>query len=696
MTTDTFKTNLKQFVIFLIGRWLYRGWQEGWIRFDNDLNAAWPEELKLRFRELSQNMVMNTPALQQEVIDWQGPNFTRFWGQIIELSMHNDTLASRWAALDEMLLLSPEEISLLAVLTLTYLDWPLLRALRFAMSEKEPRQPRWGFITHFLSDTVDTSMTEHALAPEQSILFRSGILQCDQSVPLSTAELSVIPSAVQSLLNDDYIDPSHLNAIPYKSLEDPIKKIIKKIPEKPTPSHIIVMGASGSGKIYISQCVASRLRYNGVKILDLMPETTLEHAAQAIRHAIAMTVLRHDILVLKNVTRWIDRWGDGIYQLIQIFDPSVCPVIWTITGDTPSCLNVQPENIIRIPMPNRKQREVLWKDLVGENLSDTWISQLAGQFLLTHGQMDSVYKAALTQPYDDEEKLYINISAQARAISKEGLGSLATPEPARVTMDQLIVSQECETALQDLLMYAKHRRDLAKNWGFERSMPYGLGLAALFCGPPGTGKTYGAQVIATELQLELYRVDLSQLVSKYIGETEKHLAELFNAAEQGEILLLFDEADSVFSKRTEVKSSVDRYANLEVNYLLQRLERFSGVSILTSNFESGIDEAFMRRIRFRVPFDLPDERSRLILWNKFLSKSIPRADDVELEFLAETFELSGGHIKEAVLRAASIAYGSDEKCVTQDLLLRSAELEYRKLGKLVPTYTAPDPNDVQW
>ncbi|MBQ1926182.1 MAG: ATP-binding protein [Proteobacteria bacterium] len=696
MPTDIFKNNLKQFVVSLLGRWLYRGWQNGWIRFDNDLAASWPEELSMRFRELSQSMVMQSEALQNQVIDWQGPNFTRFWSQIIELSVQNDILANRWAALDEMLLLAPEEISLLALLSLTYQDWPLLRALRFAMSEKEPNQPRWGFVTHFLSDTADTSMTEQVLSPDQSMLFKAGIIQYNPYGSLAAAELTIIPDAVRYLLDSNYSDNAHLPAVPYKTLADPLRKIIKKIPEKPAPDHIIVMGATGSGKIYISQCIASRLRFNGIRTLDLMPETTIDRAALAIRQAIAMAVLRHDILVLKNVTKWADRWGDGIYQLLQLFENTNCPVIWTVTADVPSFLHVQPENIIRIPLPNRRQREELWKNLVGDTLSENWISQLAGQFLLTHGQMDSVYKAALVQPHEDEEKLYINISSQARAISQEGLGSLATPEPARVTMDQLIVSPECETALQDLLMYARHRRDLAKNWGFERSMPYGLGLAALFCGPPGTGKTYGAQVIATELQLELYRVDLSQLVSKYIGETEKHLAELFNAAEQGEILLLFDEADSVFSKRTEVKSSVDRYANLEVNYLLQRLERFSGVSVLTSNFESGIDEAFMRRIRFRVPFDLPDEKSRLILWNKFLSKSIPRADDVDLEFLADTFELSGGHIKEAVLRAASIAYGSPEKCVTQDLLLRSAELEYRKLGKLVPTYTPQDPNDVDW
>jgi SpoVK/Ycf46/Vps4 family AAA+-type ATPase len=174
-------------------------------------------------------------------------------------------------------------------------------------------------------------------------------------------------------------------------------------------------------------------------------------------------------------------------------------------------------------------------------------------------------------------------------------------------------------------------------------------------------------------------------MSKYIGETEKQLAQLFNAAEQGEIMLLFDEADSVFSKRTQVKSSNDRYANLEVNYLLQRMERFSGISILTSNFDNSIDEAFMRRIRFKVPFDIPDTKARLTLWNKFLSPAIPRANDVNLNFLADIYELSGGHIKEAVLRAASIAYASNNRVVTQELLIKSIHLEFKKLGKLLPS-----------
>ena len=681
-----FQTILKKFVLSLIGRWLKRGWKEGWVHFDQPVQSGWPEELKVRFLELSRNMMIHSPGLEEGVDDWSGTNFTRFWAEVVEASLQGDKLANKWTSLDEIMLLAPEEISLLAVMVVIYHDWPMLRALRFAMSEQNPDMPRWGFVTQFLSDSSDMTLTEQTLSPQNSQLFKSGILTLGDGVALSSAEISILPEVARYLMDSDSTIDGHLDAVPVKSLEDSARVLVKKVPNRPVPKHIVISGARGSGKVQLSRSVACRMGFRGVIVLDLTPVQSLEMARKAIMRALALAVLEHDAVVFNNVSRWSSRWGDSTLQLVDVIEAAGTLAIWLVTSDVPDFVRVSPDCIIRLAMPGRKQREKLWLALTDGQLEENWIAQLAGQFLLTRGQIETVIertRASEETPAHGEAH-YLNLARHARAISQEGPGSLATPEPARVTMDQLIVSDECSTALQDLLMYAKHRRELAKNWGFERSMPYGLGLAALFCGPPGTGKTYGAQVIATELQLELYRVDLSQLVSKYIGETEKHLGELFNAAEQGEILLLFDEADSVFSKRTEVKSSVDRYANLEVNYLLQRLERFSGVSILTSNFESGIDEAFMRRIRFKVPFDLPEEKSRLALWNKFLSPAIPRSRDVSLSKLAHIFELSGGHIKEAVLRAASIAYGTPEKVVTQELLMRSAELEYRKLGKLMP------------
>ena len=181
-----------------------------------------------------------------------------------------------------------------------------------------------------------------------------------------------------------------------------------------------------------------------------------------------------------------------------------------------------------------------------------------------------------------------------------------------------------------------------------------MGLSALFSGPPGTGKTMVAGLIARELTLELYQIDLSRVVSKYVGETEKNLAEVFDAADWGNVLLLFDEADALFSRRTDVKSSNDRFANMEINYLLQRLERFEGVSILTTNLEGSIDTAFKRRLSFRVGFPMPDAAEREVLWKRMVPSEAP-VEALDVAALAQAYEFTGGNIRNTMLRAAYLA-----------------------------------------
>jgi len=228
----------------------------------------------------------------------------------------------------------------------------------------------------------------------------------------------------------------------------------------------------------------------------------------------------------------------------------------------------------------------------------------------------------------------------------------------------------------------RHRRLVHDEWGFAAKVGRGLGLSALFSGPPGTGKTMVAGLIADALGLDLYQIDLSRIVSKWIGETEKNLAQVFDAAEAGHAILLFDEADSLFAKRTEVKSSVDRYANLEVNYLLQRMEAFQGISILTTNIDSAIDEAFRRRLSTHIHFPIPDEDERFRLWGALLPAAARRAADVDLRVLAERYAMSGGYIRNAALRAAFLAADGGTE-ITMRHLLRAATHEYAAMGKVM-------------
>ena len=237
-------------------------------------------------------------------------------------------------------------------------------------------------------------------------------------------------------------------------------------------------------------------------------------------------------------------------------------------------------------------------------------------------------------------------------------------------------------ALKEVTRFARFRPFLLEDWGFANKLPYGRGVSAILAGPPGTGKTMVAQLLARDLGYDLYRIDLSQVVNKYIGETEKNLARIFDEAENSHAVLFFDEADSLFAKRTNVTSANDRYANLEVNYLLQRMETYDGVTLLATNLEQGIDDAFKRRVRFTVQFELPEEEERRKLWMSMFPKVVPLAKDIDWEMLGKKFEMSGGYIKKAALRAALMAAETQRPITTADLL-EAARHEYREMGRII-------------
>ncbi len=228
----------------------------------------------------------------------------------------------------------------------------------------------------------------------------------------------------------------------------------------------------------------------------------------------------------------------------------------------------------------------------------------------------------------------------------------------------------------------RHAYRVFEDWRFPRGTARGGGVAALFTGPPGTGKTTVASLIAHELGRDLYRVDLSQIVSKWVGETEKQLGRVFAAAEAGHAVLLFDEADALFARRTEVKSASDRYANLEVNYLLQRVETWRGITILTTNLDASIDPALRRRLAAHITFWPPEHAERVTLWGRYLTTGAPVAD-VDLEALADDFpDMSGANIRNAALTAAFLAADGDTS-ITQELLERAARAEYRSMGRVL-------------
>jgi hypothetical protein len=270
--------------------------------------------------------------------------------------------------------------------------------------------------------------------------------------------------------------------------------------------------------------------------------------------------------------------------------------------------------------------------------------------------------------------------AAAREQSGRRLATLATRIRPRRGWDDLVLPPDSLAQLREVCARVARRDLVLQSWGFERRLSQGFGTAVLFAGPSGTGKTMTAEIVAGELGLDLYRIDLATIVSKYVGETEKNLDRVFEAAQEADAVLLFDEAEALFGKRSEVRDAHDRYANIEVAYLLQRMEAFPGLAILSTNMRQNLDEAFTRRIAFTVHFPFPEVAQRRRIWAGMWPRETPLAADVDFDLLASRFALSGGHIKNVALAAAFLA-ADDGGVVGMRHLLHGARREFQKQGK---------------
>lgn len=329
--------------------------------------------------------------------------------------------------------------------------------------------------------------------------------------------------------------------------------------------------------------------------------------------------------------------------------------------------------------------------LSGAERSDLWCRALpeatpadaellATMYPLAPALIDAVGRAAITSANGVALDAK-HVSAGIRSVLDDRLAGLASRLTVTQAWDDLVLPEEQTLAVVELLARIRTRRRVYEEWGFAEKLGKGLGVTALFSGPPGTGKSMCAGLIAKDLGTELYQVEMPKIVSKWVGETEKNLAALFDAAEAGHAVLLFDEADSLFGKRTAVTSSNDRYANQETNYLLQRLETFAGICILTTNHEPAIDEAFRRRLAVHIRFPLPDEEERERLWKAMLPTRAPVDEQLDLEALAKKFVMGGGNIRNAVVRAAFLAADANERIGSYHLR-QAAQLEYEAMGKL--------------
>jgi SpoVK/Ycf46/Vps4 family AAA+-type ATPase len=343
---------------------------------------------------------------------------------------------------------------------------------------------------------------------------------------------------------------------------------------------------------------------------------------------------------------------------------------------------------IEFPAPAYWERRQLWaKHWNGQSPSaaDVDFSDLAGKFRLSGGQIrDAVAAARSLALWRDPESGLVtaqDLYSACHQQSRHRLNTLARKIAPKYHWDDIVLPSDQMEQLYEICSYVKHYHTVYDNWGFDRKLSLGKGLNVLFAGPSGTGKTMAAEIMANELGLDLYKIDLSAIVSKYIGETEKNLDRIFREGQTSNAILFFDEADALFGKRSEVRDSHDRYANIEIAYLLQKMEEYDGVVILATNLRKNMDEAFARRMHFAVEFPIPEESDRYRIWEGIFPGEAPLAEDIDLSFLARQFRISGGNIKNIALSAAFLAVQNGGH-ITMENLIRATKREYQKMGKL--------------
>jgi hypothetical protein len=331
-----------------------------------------------------------------------------------------------------------------------------------------------------------------------------------------------------------------------------------------------------------------------------------------------------------------------------------------------------------VERPTTSEQRTIWQNALGASASSLngQIEALVSQFNLNAQTIRSTCVEAVGRsPADDLGEALWSV---ARVHSRPRLNDLAQRIEPIATWEDLVLPEPQQRLLHEVAAHVRQRLRVYETWGFSAKSARGLGISALFAGASGTGKTMAAEVLAKSLRLDLYRIDLSQVVNKYIGETEKNLRRVFDAAEEGGAILLFDEADALFGKRSDVKDSHDRYANIEISYLLQRMESYRGLAILTTNMKDALDSAFMRRIRFVVQFPFPDTTQRAEIWRRIFPQATP-TDGLNVEQLAR-LNVPGGNIRNIALNAAFLAADANEP-VRMAHLLRAARVEYAKMEK---------------
>ena len=477
--------------------------------------------------------------------------------------------------------------------------------------------------------------------------------------------------------------PVHPSVVPH------LARLLGVIRAADLPSVICVRGAASAGSLLTVRvaCAAAQRSVLVADLARLLP-TLSAPSDEPLRAAVREASLHEAVLVWRGLDALNAEGPDKPMRrllgecLAEHGEPTV--MLGAPQWDPAAWWSDRPVICVDLPVVDAATRTQLWTRHLDERFPPAAAIELGERyhFVEDDAMHAVVMRAAGHAALRDDGPVGLEeLIEAARAAASPPMDGLASRVEPHFGWSDLVLPVDALARLRELCGRQRFRSTVFETWQLDPSGSVREGIAGLFVGQPGTGKSMAAEVVAADLGYDLYRVDLSAVVSKYIGETEKNLEAIFRAAELGEAVLLFDEADALFGKRSEVRDSHDRYANMEVAYLLQRLERYRGVVILTSNLNGNLDDAFVRRLDCVVEFPLPEEPERRRLWERSLPDTAPRADDVDFEALARAFKLAGGHIRNACITGAFLA-AADGGPIRLQHLLWGIRREYQKLGKL--------------
>lgn len=606
------------------------------------------------------------------------------------------------------------EIKIMAIALAVELDRNYEKLYAYLQDDVRAKRPTVDLALNLICANITEKLTHRRYFQPDSTLSRDRLLRLVSPVDhssLLTQELHLDPQIIQYLLEIPGLDAQFKDyalmiepQTQFTALKSPpgLLQLIQDHWKATKPLKLYFQGGDSLEKQTLVQSLANQIKAP-LLIVDL-PKMMAAKVNQetALFLLLRQAQLQQTWLFLANI--------DPLFQNTEnIAFQGLCralgdyPSLVILSGEMPFPSSPYPLGLLTIPftLPDFEQRRDCWLSHLkplGIMLNPAELDSLSDRFRLYPHQIRNAVAMAsqqmLWEGYQNKESQGKEqppssyLFAAARAESGYALMTLARKIEPKYGWEDIILQPNPGNQLRELCNQAKQHHFVMETWQFGDRLSLGKGLNALFSGAPGTGKTMAAEVIAQDLQLDLYKIDLSQIVSKYIGDTEKNLSQVFDAATNSNAILLFDEADALFGKRSEVKDARDRYANMETSYLLQKMEEYAGIAILTTNFRHNLDEAFTRRLRFIIEFSLPTQEERRRMWEHILPMNTAICQDLDLDFLAGRFELTGADIRNIALRAAFLAAGDEnqeKRAISMNHIIKAIRLEYQKQNKILMT-----------